>query len=116
MARKKTNVPSFPIRPPDDLCSLCRRQVPADMLTKHHLKPRERGGTAEHTTPMCRPCHKQLHAIFSNRQLDEFYDSVETLRSLPQLQPFLKWIRKQPAETSFKTRQAGNHPDRRRRK
>jgi 5-methylcytosine-specific restriction endonuclease McrA len=43
-------------------CSLCERLVPADLITLHHLKPRERGGKAEHRTPLCKPCHKQLHA------------------------------------------------------
>lgn len=63
--------------------------------------------------------HFRIHPpddLCSLCQLDEFYDSVETLRALPQLQPFLKWIRRQPAQTSFKTHQASAHPDRRRRK
>jgi hypothetical protein len=29
-------------------CSLCERLVPRDLITLHHLKPKQRGGKAEH--------------------------------------------------------------------
>jgi len=54
---------------PNDTCRLCDREVPRDLITLHHLRPREKGGKAEDRTPLCRPCHKQLHATFSNATL-----------------------------------------------
>ena len=48
-------------------CSLCGRDVPKNLMTLHHLTPKQKGGKAEHRTPMCKPCHKQLHATFSNK-------------------------------------------------
>jgi 5-methylcytosine-specific restriction enzyme A len=96
-------------------CALCQRQVPEELLTRHHLTPREKGGTAEHSTLMCRPCHKQLHATFSNADLARIYPTIDALRAAPQLQSFLKWIRKQKPGRNFRTRQSNAHPEARRR-
>lgn len=95
-------------------CSLCERFVPPELITLHHLKPRQRGGKAEHRTPLCRPCHKQLHATYSNKELDRGLDSLESLRAAPELQAFLAWIRKQKADRNFRTRMSHGHPHKRR--
>src|SRR3954449_4122971 len=87
----------------DGTCSLCERVVPASLITLHHLTPKEKGGKAEHRTPLCRPCHKQLHATYSNTDLARLYPSLDALRSAAELQPFLKWIRKQKADRNFRT-------------
>lgn len=97
-------------------CALCGRLVPPEMITLHHLKPREKGGKAEDRTPLCRPCHKQLHAMFSNADLAKAYGSIEALRQAPSLQPFLTWIRKQKADRNFRTHRAASHPESRRRR
>jgi 5-methylcytosine-specific restriction protein A len=90
-------------------CSLCEREVPRGMITLHHLKPREKGGRAEHRMPLCRPCHKQLHAVFSNKHLAREMDSLERLRGAPQLQPFL-----QKPDRRFRTVMSDAHPRRKR--
>ena len=86
---------------PTDTCQLCERQVPRELITLHHLKPRERGGKAEHRTPLCRPCHKQLHAVYSNKTLAKSLDRIELLKSAPELQSFLGWIRRQKPDRNF---------------
>jgi hypothetical protein len=95
-------------------CSLCERLVPPDLITLHHLKPRERGGKAEHRTPLCKPCHKQLHATYSNKELDLELDSLASLREAPELQPFLTWIRKQKGDRNFRTTMSHGHPHKKR--
>ena len=97
-------------------CALCHREVPARLITMHHLHPKSRGGKAEQRVPLCKPCHKQLHAMFSNVELEKVYPTLEALRKAPQLQPFLKWIRKQKPDRNFRTVQSKHHPDARRRK
>src|SRR5215203_6667484 len=91
-------------------CELCHRLVPANLITQHHLMPREKGGKAEHRTPLCKPCHKQIHATFGNTDLARVYDSIDTLRAAPLLQPFLKWIRKQSPTRKFATSRSRSHP------
>jgi hypothetical protein len=99
-----------------ETCALCGRRVPANLITQHHLIPKQKGGKVEHTVPMCRPCHKQVHAIFGNTELARVYNSIELLRSAAQLQPFIRWIRKQKPDRNFRTRQSNDHPNRKRRK
>src|SRR6185437_13704976 len=74
--RRRAYDPSV-YRAPDHVnCTLCERSVPKRLITLHHLKPRQKGGKAEHRTPLCKPCHKQLHATFSNTDLAQLYDSI----------------------------------------
>lgn len=48
-------------------CELCERE---DIeLTVHHLTPREEGGSHMPTAMLCKACHKQIHALYSNRVL-----------------------------------------------
>jgi 5-methylcytosine-specific restriction endonuclease McrA len=51
------------------VCELCRRHVPRRLITQHHVKPKSEGGKHSHKTPLCKPCHKQVHATFSNKEL-----------------------------------------------
>jgi hypothetical protein len=97
-------------------CSLCQRLVPPDLITLHHLKPKERGGRAEHRTPLCKPCHKQLHATYSNKRLDQELASIASLRQAPELQPFLTWIQKQKPDRNFRTLMSHGHPNKKREK
>ena len=99
-----------------EVCRLCERDVPREMITLHHLTPKERGGTAEQRVPLCKPCHKQLHATFSNKDLARTYHSLDSLKGAASLQPFLGWIRKQKPERNFQTVIAAGHPHARRRR
>ena len=99
-----------------EVCRLCERDVPREMITLHHLTPKERGGTAEQRVPLCKPCHKQLHAMFSNKDLARTYHSLDSLKAAASLQPFLGWIRKQKPERNFRTVIAAGHPHARRRR
>ena len=92
-------------------CELCHRDVPIRLITLHHLKPKQKGGKAEHRTPLCKPCHKQIHATFGNTDLARVYDSLDALRAAPLLQSFLTWIRKQAPGRNFATRRSKAHPD-----
>ena len=84
-------------------CELCRRQVPRRLITQHHVKPKSEGGKHAHKTPLCKPCHKQVHATFSNKELARLYADLEALRNAEPLQPFLKWIARQKPDRNFRT-------------
>src|SRR6187549_81260 len=93
-----------------EVCQLCERDVPRHLITQHHLKPRQKGGKSEHRTPLCKPCHKQVHATFGNTDLARVYDSVESLRDAPLMKPFLTWIRRQSPDRNFHTERSRAHP------
>ena len=97
-------------------CELCQRNVPAALITQHHLRPKQKGGKAEHRTPLCKPCHKQVHATFANGDLAKSYADLDSLRQAPELQAFLKWIRKQKPDRNFRTVTSDAHPSAKRRR
>jgi 5-methylcytosine-specific restriction enzyme A len=90
-------------------CSLCGRPCTRGQLTRHHCLPREKGGTAEDVELLCPQCHGMVHATYTNRTLAAAYPSIARLREAPELQPFLRWVRKQPP-----SRRTRNAPRRRR--
>lgn len=78
-------------------CELCRRVIPTERLDdpqatqQHHLRPEERATSP--TVTLCRPCHDQIHATFTNEELRESYDSLDALRDADRLSDYLSWIR-----------------------
>jgi 5-methylcytosine-specific restriction protein A len=90
-------------------CSLCGRPFARGQLTRHHCLPREKGGTAEHVELLCPQCHGMIHATYTNRTLAAAYPSIARLRQAPELQSFLRWVRRQPP-----SRRTRNAPRRRR--
>jgi hypothetical protein len=89
-------------------CALCGRPFERKRLTKHHCLPKQKGGTQDDVELICSQCHGMVHATFTNRTLAVLYPTIEQLRQAPELAPFLKWVRKQPA-----TRRTRNEPRRR---
>jgi hypothetical protein len=89
-------------------CELCERDVPS--ITRHHLFPKSRArrkGKPIDEIPLadlCSACHRQIHHLFDNRQLADTLDTVEALRRQPEIQTFLRWVRKQPAERRIRVR------------
>jgi len=78
-------------------CALCRRSIPDERIAdpqvvqEHHLRPEERADSP--TVMLCRPCHEQVHALFTNEELRGEYDTVDALRAADRLQEYLDWIR-----------------------
>ncbi|MFB6176412.1 MAG: hypothetical protein ABEI99_04585 [Halobaculum sp.] len=80
-----------------ETCELCRRVIPVERIDdpqavqRHHLRPEERKTSP--TATLCRPCHDQIHAVFSNDELRESFDSIDALQSADRLGEYLSWIR-----------------------
>jgi hypothetical protein len=49
-----------------------------------------------------------VHATYTNGTLESLYPTLRLLSDAPELQPYLRWVRKQPA-----TRRTRNAPRRR---
>ena len=74
-----------------DPCPLCGR--PNDDPTDHHLVPKSRGGKI--TKTLCRDCHKAIHAVFTNAELETTYNTVDALMSHAELATMIRFIAKQ---------------------
>lgn len=85
-------------------CELCGRQDVE--TTVHHLLPKEMGGTFGETANLCIPCHKQIHALYTNQEIAARLTTLKELREDEKLSSFIKWIQKQPATKIMKIRKS----------
>ena len=87
-------------------CELCGR--PGVLLTRHHLIPRTRHTNKrarqsttreerQHVALLCRPCHSQIHALFTEKQLERDFPALALLAAHPDVARFVDWIREKPA-------------------
>jgi ribosome-binding protein aMBF1 (putative translation factor) len=94
-------------KPEQDRCELCGRVGVG--LTRHHLIPRTRHRNKRTrrrysrvelnsaVLHVCRPCHKQIHAMFTGKELETHFHTGERLRSHPHMRRFIDWIADKPA-------------------
>ena len=92
-------------------CPLCERDDVK--MSDNHLVPKSRGG--KQTEAICNACHRQIHALYDNKTLEQGLNTVEALVAEPQFQTFLAWIRKQPAGRKFRTKRSRGNKKRGRR-
>lgn len=85
-------------------CELCEREV--TKITKHHLIPKEKGGKNLKTSNLCETCHKQIHALFTNRELSARLFTIKRLKSNELIKKYLNFIYNIPSgtEVSIKKR------------
>jgi len=97
-------------------CGLCGRTV--ERLTRHHLVPRTRHKNKRNkktfdrqeihrTVGLCPPCHRHIHTVLDNKELERDYNTIEALKSHPDIQRFVAWIGKKPHGTTTADRPAG---------
>lgn len=89
-------------------CQLRRRRI--SRLSRHRLIPRMRHrnkktrkrfgrqAMTRHIARLCKPCHKQVHALFSEKELAESYYSLDALRQYVDVQRFIEWTSGKPED------------------
>ena len=92
-------------------CELCEREEVE--ITVHHLTPKEMGGTFLPTANLCIPCHKQIHALYTNEELAIRLNTVLLLKDDPKIGSFIKWIQKQPSTKIPLTRKSNERKQKR---
>lgn len=75
-------------------CPLCEREIPTAQRDAHHLIPKSKGG--HETQYLHRICHRQIHALFTEKELANEYNNVEQLLSHPEIAKFVDWIKTKP--------------------
>jgi 5-methylcytosine-specific restriction protein A len=70
-------------------CAICERAVET---TRHHLTPQNR--TESPVAHICDPCHRQIHAVFTNHELKHRFNTVSDLKESAEMRKFASWIRK----------------------
>lgn len=84
-----------------DSCPLCDRPMNNDSsVNRHHLIPKSFGGREQFWIHVV--CHSKIHAVFTLRELLNYYHTFERIREHEEIQKFIKWVRKK--EPGFRTR------------
>ncbi len=86
------------------ICALCGREV--SKLTEHHLTPKEYGGKNSNTAMLCVPCHKQVHALFTNKELAVKFNLIEKLKNNEKIIRYLKFIEKHPGDSPIQIKKS----------
>lgn len=61
-------------------------------------------------------CHSKIHHTFSEKELEETYHTWEALRSHPEIEKFVAWIRKKAPEYYTKNKDTQQRKRKRKRK
>ena len=105
-----------------NVCELCGRSV--GRLDRHHLIPRTthsnrrnkrdflREDVRTRIAMLCPPCHKQIHAVLTEKELAERYNTLDALRQVPQIAQFVAWVATKPPG-HVRVRQSGDKAPRR---
>lgn len=105
-----------------DRCELCQREV---KLTKHHLIPKTRHKNKKNKRTfsraevhsrvlwICRPCHSNIHVVFTEKELEAEYNTREALLGHPMIRKFCDWIRSKPAGTRVPMKKSNRKTKRR---
>jgi len=85
-------------------CAICGRE---ETLTRHHLIPRTRHhnkrnkrdferDVVRQVVGICRPCHSQIHASLTEKELEREFNTVAKLKAHPGVAKFADWIATKP--------------------
>ena len=86
------------------ICELCERMIVEGTESKHHLIPKSRGGTNDNYTYLHEICHKQIHALFTEKRLEKDYNTIAKLKTHKDVQRFIIWISNKPLTFNRKLR------------
>ncbi len=103
--RKLIEAQSLAAPPPAPaVCRLCGRGIAPSQHDEHHLIPKSQGG--RDTVPLHRICHRQIHALLTEKELARDYPTIEALLAQPDIARFVDWIRRKPDDFRERTRKS----------
>lgn len=95
------------------VCPLCKRPIDETNSDLHHLIPRTFGG--KQVVRLHKICHQYIHGIISERELANYYHTIERLLEHEKIQNFVKWVAKKPPDFYEKTKDSNERRNKRRR-
>lgn len=85
------------------VCPLCQRDL-GGIVEDHHLIPKTFKGKEK--VRIHKICHRTIHSIYTERELEKYYYTIEYLLEREEMQRFVKWIQKKPVEYYSRTHYA----------
>ena len=93
----------------NNVCKICLRDITHNSYwDEHHLIPKAKGGKYTEKVRLHRICHEKIHSIWTEGELANVYNNVESILTNPDMISFIKWIRKKPPEFYVKTKLNNN--------
>lgn len=99
--KQAETAPVLKLNTEDPVCPLCERPIPRSQRDAHHLVPKSRGGRV--TEYLHRICHKQVHALLTEKELERNYHTAEALLAHPEMRAFIEWVKSKPPSFSQRT-------------
>lgn len=53
-------------------------------------------GQVHHTVALCGPCHRHVHTVLTEKELERDYNTIEALSAHPEVEKFVGWIKDKP--------------------
>jgi 5-methylcytosine-specific restriction endonuclease McrA len=75
-------------------CPICERTLEYKDTSEHHLVPKSRKG--KNTVRVCVPCGKMIHKLISLKEMEQTYNTIETILQHEGVRKWVKWISKRP--------------------
>lgn len=74
-----------------EMCPLCKREL-GTKWDRHHLVPKTFGG--KEVVKLHRMCHTKIHSVFTERELANYYFTIDRLMENQHIRKFIKWVSK----------------------
>jgi len=103
--KKLISLAPLPVRGKEALiCPVCERLIPESQKDAHHLVPKSKGGKT--TEYLHRICHKQIHALFTESELAQQFNTAEMLKNHSEMRKFIDWVKSKPEHFYERTRKS----------
>lgn len=73
-------------------CPICQRELGDIAVDKHHLIPKTFKG--KDTIDLHKICHRKIHTVWTERELCNYYHTVERIVEYDEIIKFIKWVKK----------------------
>ena len=92
-------------------CPICNRELGA-VIDEHHLIPKTFGGKEKVT--LHKICHRKIHSVFTERELEKWYNTIEHLLRHDEIAKFAKWVTKKDIDYYSGSDETDNRRNKRR--
>ncbi len=90
------------------ICSICDRGMVAGMSSdEHHWIPQAKGGKKGPKDMIHRMCHGKIHSIWSEKELAKTYNNPEVIKTAPEMQEFLAFMKNKAPDFYMSTKMHG---------
>ncbi len=73
-------------------CPICDRPLTDKSASEHHLIPKTFKG--KETVTLHNICHRKLHTVFTEREMLNYYHTIDRLLENEDVRKFVKWVAK----------------------